>query len=264
MAKRAKSEDGVGKEADYDIVIAEVFKRLHTKKDYAFTKDHIVEVMETLKKSGHVDHIKNIPDIKYTYDARRDFPSRVSSTGHWGIVGEGKAKYRFVALPQNNLIRIPKDIEKLNPSHSKIKDVTPAPVSAVLGNDEQATMTRARYNDLISVFLGAQCWQVQGHERTTVSCGQIEVDEVYVGVTKTGEKIIVPISAKGGDKDCLSYTQALNLSLYAKEKVRFWGYKPVPMGVLRKSTGEIYLVRFSAADELPKIKIEDVAVYHLI
>jgi hypothetical protein len=57
MAKRAKSEDSVSREADYDKVIAEVFQRLHKKKDYSFTKDHVVEVMETLKKSGHVDHM---------------------------------------------------------------------------------------------------------------------------------------------------------------------------------------------------------------
>jgi len=252
-------------EADYDKVISKVFNDLVAKSGkkttYAFVKDDLVDAMELLKKRGDVKHIRNIADIKYTYDARKDFPSAISKTGFWGIVGRGKGKYSFEKIAQNNLIRIPKDISSLTVSNAKVKDATPDAVDAVLGNDEQATMTRLRYSDILSHFLGMESFQVQGHERTTVKhVGQIEVDEIYVA-RSAKKKFIIPISGKGGDKDCLSYTQALNLSLYAKEKKRFEGLEAIPLGILRGTSGHVYIVRFNNATELRAVKIEQVAVY---
>lgn len=37
------------------------------------------------------------------------------------------------------------------------------------GTDEQALLTRARYNRLIDVFTGLTCYSVQNHLRTTVN-----------------------------------------------------------------------------------------------
>lgn len=262
MAKSSKRTT----DADYDIVISKLFEdlvKLQGKKDsYSYTKDDLVLTMEELKSKGLVNHIRNIPDIKYTYDARKDFPLSISKHGWWAIIGAGKSRYRFEKIPQNNLIRVPTDIKLITKKPETIKDVTHNMVQAVLGNDEQATMTRVRYNELISKFLKMEAYQVQGHERTTVSVGQIEVDEVYVGQINN-KKYIIPISAKGGDKDCLSYTQAFNLALYATEKERFSGYIPIPLGVLRTNDGSIYVVRFSCETSINDIKIEDAAIFIL-
>jgi hypothetical protein len=227
-----------------------------------FSKPDIEKVIIDLKKAGQIDDIKNIPDIKYTYDARKDFPTSISKTGYWAITGRGKAKYCFEKISRNNLIRVPKDIVSFACSVTKLVDQTPHAVASVLGDDEQATMTRVRYNDILTKFLGFPVHHVQGHERTSLSCGQVEIDEVYVG--SLGSKhYVVPISAKGGDKDCLSYTQALNLSIYAAEKARYQGHVARPLGVLRLTNGTIYVIEFSTSSTIKQISIAKCAAYQL-
>lgn len=252
--------------ADYDKVISEAYKRLkkkHGSSDcYPFEKKLLEDVTRDLVESGDIEPIRNIPDIKYTYDARKDFPAAISKDGYWAITGRGKGKYNFEKINQNNLIRIPSDLTAFPHQTKSIKDNTPSAVATVLGDDEQATMTRLRYNDILTDFFGFKTYQVQGHERTNLSCGQIEVDEVYVG-DNNGEKIIIPISGKGGDKDCLSYTQALNLCLYAAEKSRYQGYIAKPLGVMKHPNGLIYIVAFNAAIKIHNLKITRVGAYKL-
>jgi len=252
--------------ADYDIVISEAFLRLTlmqgVNKSYEFEKKLLEDVIKDLvsKRKIRKSGIKNIADIKYTYDARKDFPSAISSKGHWAITGRGKGKYTFQKIEHNNLIRITGGFGGIEIQDYSFKDRTPTPVSEVLGSDEQATMTRLMYNDLLSPLLGMRTYRVQGHERTFLSCGQIEVDEVYVG--DDGErKYIIPISGKGGDKDFLSYTQALNLSLYGKEKEAYKGYEILPLGVTRQTTGEIYVIEFTCSSDIHGIKIKKVGKF---
>ncbi|MDP3849422.1 MAG: hypothetical protein Q8Q59_02880 [Luteolibacter sp.] len=74
-------------------------------------------------------------------------------------------------------------------------------------SDEQALLAKVRYNRLIDVFLGISACSLQNHLRTTVKdLGQIEIDEVYVGVDRHGCQYIVPVQAKGGS-DRLSTVQ---------------------------------------------------------
>jgi hypothetical protein len=258
---------GNGRTADYDAVIAELFARVAGKtpagRSYPFDKPQIEKVILDLKKTGSVKDIKNIPDIKYTYDARKDFPAPIASTGYWAITGRGKAKYCFERIRKNNLIRVPQDTAPLSPKIIHLTDKTPHAVAAVLGADEQATMTRVRYNDILSQFLGFPAYHVQGHERTSLSCGQVEIDEVYVG-SSGSTHYVVPISAKGGGKDCLSYTQALNLYLYAAEKSRYHGHTARPLGVLRDTSGVIHVIEFSTSKEIDKISMLRCASYILV
>jgi hypothetical protein len=252
--------------ADYDKVIVEAFERLRKKfgdvDAMPFEKVLLETVTRELSETGDIRPIRNIPDIKYTYDARRDFPAEIAKFGHWAITGRGKGKYTFERISRNNLIRIPGDLEAFQVKREVRKDQTPSAVAQVLGDDEQATMTRLRYNDLLSAFFGFSTHQVQGHERTNLSCGQIEVDEVYVGIDGS-KKYIIPISGKGGDKDCLSYTQALNLSIYAQEKSRYRGYFGRPLGVAKQSHGEIFVVEFNCVSRIHDLKIERVGAYRL-
>lgn len=254
--------------ADYDIVISETFKRLvrdyGTRDSYDFEKSLLETVIRNLVSAGKIKRIKNIADIKYTYDARKDFPITISSKGYWAITGRGKGKYRIQKVAQNNLIRVPNDFGSARIQKYSLKDKTPPLVLEVLGDDEQATMTRLMYNDLLSRFLEMETHRIQGHERTFLSCGQIEVDEVYVGKKDGKHKYIIPISGKGGDKDFLSYTQALNLSLYSMEKESSKEFMGIPLGVTRQPTGDIYVVQFTCSLNIHDIKIERVGKFSFI
>jgi len=67
-------------------------------------------------------------------------------------------------------------------------------------SDEQALLAKIRYNRLIDIFTGLTCYSLQNHLRTTVqSIGQVETDEIYLGLDKRGVHYIIPVQAKGGN-----------------------------------------------------------------
>ena len=108
------------------------------------------------------------------------------------IVGKGQAKYAFEL----------KQVSKIQPdqmlSVTKIPDATPGIVARYALTDEQALLAKLRYNRLVDIFTGVTCYSIQNHLRTTVrSIGQIETDEIYVGVDKRGAHYILPVQAKG-------------------------------------------------------------------
>ena len=73
--------------------------------------------------------------------------------------------------------------------------------------DEQALLAKIRYNRLIDIFTGITCYSLQNHLRTSVKgIGQIETDELYVGVDKRGCQYVIPVQAKGGS-DTLNIVQ---------------------------------------------------------
>jgi hypothetical protein len=73
--------------------------------------------------------------------------------------------------------------------------------------DEQALLARLRYNRLLDIFSRVTCYSLQSHLRTTVpNVGQVETDEVYVGVDRRGAHYVLPVQAKG-KKDRLSLVQ---------------------------------------------------------
>lgn len=66
-------------------------------------------------------------------------------------------------------------------------------------DDEQALLAKLRYNRLIDIFTGLTCYSLQNHLRTTVAnMGQVETDEIYIGVDKKGAHYVMPVQAKGG------------------------------------------------------------------
>nr|VFK40547.1 MAG: hypothetical protein BECKSD772F_GA0070984_106215 [Candidatus Kentron sp. SD]VFK46059.1 MAG: hypothetical protein BECKSD772E_GA0070983_106614 [Candidatus Kentron sp. SD]VFK79237.1 MAG: hypothetical protein BECKSD772D_GA0070982_104117 [Candidatus Kentron sp. SD] len=59
-------------------------------------------------------------------------------------------------------------------------------------------------NDLV----GLATYSLQNHLRTTVrDIGQVEIDEICVGIDKRGAQFVLPVQAKGG-ADQLSVVQA--------------------------------------------------------
>jgi hypothetical protein len=84
-------------------------------------------------------------------------------------------------------------------TETKIPDATPGIIAKYAMNDEQGLLAKLRYNRLVDIFTGVTCYSLQNHLRTTVpNIGQIETDEIYVGVDQRGAQYVFPIQAKGG------------------------------------------------------------------
>ncbi len=149
---------------------------------------------------------KNLGDIPYSIRYRTPMPQRVLDTQpvdrEWIIEGDGRARYKFVLVPINRIV------PRQELMTIKVPDATPEIIGAYALNDEQALLARVRYNRLIDVFLGITAYSLQNHMRTTVSgIGQIEIDEVYVGIDRNGVQYVIPVQDKGG-KDQLSVVQS--------------------------------------------------------
>lgn len=103
----------------------------------------------------------------------------------------------------------------------KVPDATPGIIAKYALNDEQALLAKVRYNRLLDIFTGVTCYSLQNHLRTTVpNMGQIETDELYVGVDKRGVHYVLPVQAKGG-KDKLGIVQS-----YAQLNTRILFQRP--------------------------------------
>ena len=141
---------------------------------------------------------KNLGDLIYSFRYRTDLPASIlaeASEGEtWIIRPAGRSKYRFVLVGDAPLAPNP------NLAITKIPDSTPGIIAKYAFSDEQAVLARVRYNRLIDIFLGIACYSLQNHFRTTVpGMGQVETDEIYVGVDKRGSHYVVPVQAKGGN-----------------------------------------------------------------
>ncbi|HZY30534.1 MAG TPA: hypothetical protein VFF86_02725 [Candidatus Methylomirabilis sp.] len=66
---------------------------------------------------------------------------------------------------------------------------------------------RAGATEVPFIFTGVTCYSLQSHLRTSVrTLGQVETDEVYIGVDKRGAHYVFPVQAKGGN-DVISVVQ---------------------------------------------------------
>jgi len=140
---------------------------------------------------------KNLGDTIYSFKYRNSLPASITATApegfEWGIYGTGRAKYEF------RLERPLSIIPRANQLVVKIPDATPEIIAAHALGDEQALLAKVRYNRLIDIFLGVTASSLQNHLRTTVKdIGQIEIDELYVGLDRNGAQYVVPVQAKGG------------------------------------------------------------------
>ena len=157
---------------------------------------------------------KNIGDVIYSVRYRTPMPPRIVATQpndlEWIIDGIGKARYAF------RLTKVTRIVPNPNLVTIKIPDATPEIISAYKLSDEQALLAIVRYNRLIDVFLGIAAYSLQSHLRTSVKeIGQIEIDEIYVGIGRSGRQFIVPVQAKGGT-DKIGATQAKQDIVYCK------------------------------------------------
>lgn len=222
-----------------------------------FNQGDVVDAMRAASADGVIDKdVRNVPDIKYTYDARRELPYEVEQIGPRTWLQDGKGRYVLRQTKRKNIIDFPEILEVVPPTQLVI-DTTPQFISELLGKDEQALFTRVRNAGLIDTVLGFKTWPIQGHHRTTVSYGQIEVDEVQAGLDD-GKVTLVPISGKGG-QDKLSWSQALNLNTYGDEKAPRPGLGVKSLGLWRDSKNTIWMIEFSPETDIDEITITKVS-----
>lgn len=178
----------------YSQIIEDIFFRYFSEGDTSvpFAREDIVSAAERLD----IPLPKNLGDVVYSFRHRRPLPDTIVREApggqSWVIVGKGSAKYAFEL----------KQVSKIEPDPmlpvTKVPDATPGIVARYALTDEQALLAKLRYNRLVDIFTGVTCYSIQNHLRTTVrSIGQIETDEIYVGIDKRGAHYILPVQAKG-------------------------------------------------------------------
>ncbi|MEO7934142.1 MAG: endonuclease [Chthoniobacterales bacterium] len=187
----------------YAQIIVHIFKSHYSEglTSLEFDREEIVQAASTLG----LERPKNIGDVVYSFRFRQPFPEEIRSTApakkEWILRKIGNSRYRFVLAAQWTL--------KANPALSVIKvpDSTPGVISRYALGDEQALLAKLRYNRLVDIFTGITCYSLQNHLRTAVAdIGQVEIDELYVGLDRRGCHYVLPIQAKGG-RDRLSAVQ---------------------------------------------------------
>lgn len=187
----------------YSQIIERIFLSKYKKgaAKVSFQREDIVRVAKELG----VKLPKNLGDVVYTFRYRQALPEAVRERApkdkEWIIRPAGPSQYCFFATA---LARI-----QPNPmlAQTKVPDATPGVIAMYALSDEQALLAKLRYNRLIDIFTGVTCYSLQNHLRTAVpDLGQVETDELYVGLDRKGVHYVFPVQAKGG-KDALSVVQ---------------------------------------------------------
>jgi hypothetical protein len=180
----------------YAQIIEAIFLKSYKKgkSEILFTRDQITSTAAKLK----IQLPKNIGDLLYSFRYRAALPKSITKKApegfEWIIRPAGRALYKIVLTKQTYF----KPTEHL--AETKIPDATPGIISKYAMNDEQGLLAKVRYNRLIDIFTGLTCYSLQNHLRTTVpGIGQVETDEIYIGLDKRGVHYILPIQAKGGN-----------------------------------------------------------------
>lgn len=254
----------------YAAIIERIFFSHYTPgaQEFQFARDEIGEVAAELA----FPQPKNLGDVIYSFRYRYNLPQRILETAdeglEWIIEGSGQALYRFRLaklsriIPNEHLITV------------KIPDSTPEIISAYALSDEQALLAKVRYNRLIDIFLGITAYSLQNHLRTNLKgIGQLEIDEIYVGIDRHGRQYVVPVQAKGGtDKHGVVQThQDIALSkdkfpdlICRAVSAQFMSDDRIAMFELTVQDGEVKVVEEKHYRLVPakEIKGEDLAFYN--
>ena len=208
----------------YGTILLDIFGRLRKgRDDFVFDRGEIVESA----RRCNVERPKNLGDVVYAFRYRRPLPAPILDSAPpgraWIILGAGDGRYRFrlsrlarIAPTEGLLVR-------------KIPDATPEIVAQYALNDEQALLARIRYNRLVDLFLGIAACSIQSHLRTKIpGYGQIETDELYVGVDTRGAQYVVPVQAKGGG-DSPGTIQTIQDTIFCRTHERYRNCAPRPV-----------------------------------
>ena len=179
----------------YSQIIEAIFSKYFWKgaKEVLFQRSDIITVAKKLR----INLPKNLGDVLYSFRYRTTLPDSIVEKApkgfQWIIRPAGRARYKFVLATESAIV--PSKIL----AETKIPDATPGVIGKYKLNDEQALLAKLRYNRLIDIFTSLTCYSLQNHLRTTVpDIGQVEIDEIYIGIDKRGVHYVIPVQAKGG------------------------------------------------------------------
>jgi len=241
-------------------VIEIVFRKNYRKgpHEVPFTMDDIRQAIAQVAKKRPGYKEKNVADVRYQYTSGRgSLPQSIDKLGPWMIVGKGKAKYAFAKLAESPIVRIPTDLYCVS-----LPDATPEIVLEYAGSDEQGILAKLRYNRMLDIFLGITCYHLQNHLRTSVkNKGQVEIDDLYVGLNSGGKQFVVPIEAKSA-KDHLSKTQIQQAVDFAQERYPKLILRPV--GIQELKDESLILIEFTSGSHPDEIKIVEMRRYKLV
>lgn len=227
----------------YVQIIESIFLEKYNEGDteVAFERE---EIVRTAQKLG-INLPKNLGDVIYSFRYRVDLPDAIASRAakgfSWIIRSAGRSQYKFVLTKEANFL------PSSSLSKTKIPDSTPGMVSRYSLDDEQALLAKIRYNRLIDIFTGVTCYSLQNHLRTTLSeIGQVEIDEIYIGVDKKGTHYVFPVQAKGGS-DKIGAVQIEQDFLVCSEKFPDAVGRPIAAQFIGNDA--IVLFEFTMTDE---------------
>ncbi len=233
----------------YTKIVEHIFAQGYTEgvTQVAFTREQIVVAAQQLG----IKLPKNLGDVIYSFRYRVELPKSITDKApegtNWIIRPAGMAKYVFVAVATTNARIIPNSLMAL----TKVPDSTPGLIAQYALSDEQALLAKLRYNRLVDIFTGVTCYSLQNHLRTTVKeMGQVETDEIYVGVDRRGAQYVLPVQAKGG-KDQLSIVQIEQDAAMCSEKFPNLICKPIAAQFL--GADRIAMFQFELAEGLVKL-----------
>lgn len=230
------------KETRYHALIEKIFFGKYKKgtTEILFERNELKTAAAALK----IELPENLGDVIYALRFRVPMPAKIVATQpkdrEWIIELAGRAKYRFRLAKENRIV------PNQNLATIRIPDGTPEIIAAYALDDEQALLAKVRYNRLIDIFLGVTTYSLQNHLRTTVkNLGQIEIDELYVGIDKYGCHYVIPVQAKGGT-DQISVVQTTQDTAWCAQKFPTLRCRPIS-------------AQFVANDEIAlfELKIED-------
>lgn len=206
-----------------------------------FSREDIVEAARELG----IKLPKNLGDVLYSFRFRTELPPSIGDkapTGKvWIIRPAGRGRYRFFAT------KVAVFGPRAGATVTKVPDSTPGLIDRYAQTDEQALLARVRYNRLVDVFTGITCYSLQSHLRTTVEdLGQIETDEVYIGIDRSGAHYVLPVQAKGRN-DRHNVVQVESDFAMCAEK--FPGLVAKPVGAQFMADGVIAMFEFENGPE---------------
>ena len=240
----------------YEAIVSKIFFDRHKRgrAEVAFDREDFAETATALS----IPLPKNLGDIIYSFRYRCALPDDVLETAAagktWLIRSRGRGRYAFVQVR-------PVDIRPNEAlAETKIPNATPGLIDMYALGDEQALLAKIRYNRLIDIFTGVTCYSLQSHLRTTVpDLGQIETDEVYVGVDRRGAHFVFPVQAKG-QRESLGVLQIEQDLALCQAKFPDLNARPIGAQFLQ---GEV-LVLFEFEDTSEGIRVVAEKHYRLV
>ena len=242
----------------YERIISHIFSERYSGHDAGFTfpRAAINEAADALGLA----RMSNVGDVLYTFRSRKPLPESIRATApagrEWIIRTTATGQYRFDLIDHATFPINPRLAETLIP------DSTPALIQLYRQSDEQALLAIIRYNRLIDVFTRLSCFSVQSHLRTSLTgSGQIEVDELYVGIDRQGAHYVLPVEVKSAS-DVIGYVQVDNM--FALCAQRFPHLTPRPLGAQFIDERLIALFEFERRMNSAGINITSEKHYRLV